>query len=169
MRFLGSRFFQRLRKKVLFLFLTFRYTIKPEASPAPARGRQSSPAGLSECSSETSSTSAPQQRPQPQKTSSAQNAQPQPPSAEDNKCKVRTKPWNLNTKNLKDLLVRTYPSFAQIIISPVSTGLRHTINTNVVSDTQQKRCDLNSGQFSLQKNFLRGSRNEHPHGLPNKT
>ena len=56
-------------------------------------------------------------------------------SAEDNKCKVRTKPWNLNTKNLKDLLVRTYPSFAQIIISPVSTGLRHTINTNVVSDT----------------------------------
>jgi len=111
-----------------------RYTIKPEASPAPARGRQSSPAGLSECSSETSSTSAPQQRPQPQKTSSAQNAQPPPPSAEDNKCKVRTKPWNLNTKNLKDLLVRTYPSFAQIIISPVSTGLRHTINTNVIDE-----------------------------------
>merc|ERR1719385_386757 len=46
----------------------------------------------------------------------------------------RTKPWSLNTKNLKDILVRTYPSFAQIILSPVTTGLRHTMNVNVIEE-----------------------------------
>ena len=47
---------------------------------------------------------------------------------------ARTKPWNLITKNYKDVLVRTYPTFAQIMLSPVTSGLRHTINVNLIEE-----------------------------------
>ncbi len=47
---------------------------------------------------------------------------------------VRTKPWNINTKNYKDVLIRTYPSFAQVILSPTTTGLRNSVNPNVCDE-----------------------------------
>ena len=40
----------------------------------------------------------------------------------------------LVTKHFKDILIRSYPNFVQIIISPVTTGLRHTINANVCDE-----------------------------------
>ena len=42
--------------------------------------------------------------------------------------------YELVTKNFKDILIRSYPSFVQIIISPVTTGLKHTINVNVCEE-----------------------------------
>ena len=40
----------------------------------------------------------------------------------------------LITKHFKDILIRSYPNFVQVIISPVTTGLRHTINPNVCDE-----------------------------------
>jgi len=47
---------------------------------------------------------------------------------------VRSNPWKLNTKNYKDVLIRTYSSFAQIILSPSTTGLKQSINANVCEE-----------------------------------
>ena len=47
---------------------------------------------------------------------------------------VRSNPWKLNTKNYKDVLIRTYSSFAQIIMSPSTTGLKQSINANVCEE-----------------------------------
>ena len=47
---------------------------------------------------------------------------------------VRTKPWNISTKNYKDVLIRTHPSFAQVILSPATTGLKNSINPNVCDE-----------------------------------
>ena len=41
---------------------------------------------------------------------------------------------NLVTKHFKDILIRSYTSFVQIIVSPVTTGLRHTVNANVCDE-----------------------------------
>ena len=40
----------------------------------------------------------------------------------------------LITKHFKDILIRSYPNFVQIILSPVTTGLRHTVNANVCDE-----------------------------------
>ena len=40
----------------------------------------------------------------------------------------------LITKHFKDILIRSYSSFVQIIMSPVTTGLKHTINVNVCEE-----------------------------------
>ena len=41
---------------------------------------------------------------------------------------------NLVTKHFKDILIRSYPNFVQVIMSPVTTGLRHTVNANVCDE-----------------------------------
>ena len=41
---------------------------------------------------------------------------------------------NLVTKHFKDVLVRSYPNFVQVILSPVTTGIRHTVNANVCDE-----------------------------------
>ena len=40
----------------------------------------------------------------------------------------------LVTKHFKDILIRSYANFVQIIISPVTTGLKHTLNANVCEE-----------------------------------
>ena len=40
----------------------------------------------------------------------------------------------LVTKHFKDILIRSYPSFVQIILSPVTTGLKNTMNVNVIEE-----------------------------------
>ncbi len=47
---------------------------------------------------------------------------------------VRTVAWTINAKNYKDILIRTYPTFAQILISPVTTGLKNSLNSNVCEE-----------------------------------
>ena len=42
--------------------------------------------------------------------------------------------WTINSKNYKDILIRTYPTFAQILISPVTTGLKNSLNANVCEE-----------------------------------
>jgi hypothetical protein len=42
--------------------------------------------------------------------------------------------WTINSKNFKDILIRTYPTFAQILISPVTTGLKNSLNSNVCEE-----------------------------------
>jgi len=94
------------------------------------RRQSASPASEISCSSDISSSASTKINPDaavlphplPSKAAAAAAEQP------------RSKVWSLNTKSLKDVLVRTYPSFAQIILSPVTSGLRHTINVNVIEE-----------------------------------
>ena len=37
----------------------------------------------------------------------------------------RTRPWKIVTKHFKDILLRTYSTFVQVILSPSSTGLKN--------------------------------------------
>lgn len=46
----------------------------------------------------------------------------------------RTTPWKLNTKNFKDVLIRTYSTFAQIILSPSTTGIKNSVNPNLLEE-----------------------------------
>ena len=46
----------------------------------------------------------------------------------------RTKPWRIQTKHFKDILLRTYGTFVQIILSPSSTGLKNSVNANVCDE-----------------------------------
>ena len=46
----------------------------------------------------------------------------------------RTKPWRIQTKHFKDILLRTYGTFVQIILSPASTGLKNSVNANVCDE-----------------------------------
>ena len=46
----------------------------------------------------------------------------------------RTTPWRIQSKNFKDILIRTYSSFVQVILSPTTTGLKHSINANVCEE-----------------------------------
>ena len=46
----------------------------------------------------------------------------------------RTKPWRIQTKHFKDILLRTYGTFAQVILSSTSTGLKGSINANVCEE-----------------------------------
>ena len=49
--------------------------------------------------------------------------------------KLQTGPiFNLVTKHFKDISIRSYPNFAQVILSPVTTGIRYTINPNVCDE-----------------------------------
>lgn len=45
--------------------------------------------------------------------------------------------WGINTKHMKDVVVRTYPSFVQVMLAPVTTGLRHTLNANVCEELME--------------------------------
>ena len=47
---------------------------------------------------------------------------------------VRAAPWRIQSKHYKDIQIRTHSSFVQIILSPSSTGLRHSINSNVCEE-----------------------------------
>jgi len=47
---------------------------------------------------------------------------------------VRPVPWRIQSKHYKDIQIRTHSSFVQIILSPSSTGLRHSINSNVCEE-----------------------------------
>lgn len=38
------------------------------------------------------------------------------------------------TKQYKDIVIRSYPNFTQIIVSPTTTGMRHTYNVNVFEE-----------------------------------
>ena len=42
--------------------------------------------------------------------------------------------WKLNTKNFKDVLIRTYSTFAQIILSPSTTGIKNSVNPNLLEE-----------------------------------
>jgi hypothetical protein len=46
----------------------------------------------------------------------------------------RTTPWRIQSKHHKDVLIRTYPSFAQVILNPSTTGLKHSVNMNVCDE-----------------------------------
>ena len=47
---------------------------------------------------------------------------------------VRTAQWRIQSKNYKDIQIRTHSSFVQIILSPATTGIRHSINANVCDE-----------------------------------
>ena len=51
---------------------------------------------------------------------------------------VRSKPWKIQSKHFKDILLRTYSTFVQVILSPSSTGLKNSVNVNVCEEL----CDL---------------------------
>lgn len=42
--------------------------------------------------------------------------------------------WTINSKHYKDILIRPYKSFAQVIMSPVTTGLKNSLNANVCEE-----------------------------------
>ena len=47
---------------------------------------------------------------------------------------IRTRPWKIQTKHFKDILLRTYSTFVQVILSPSSTGLKNSVNINVCDE-----------------------------------
>jgi len=47
---------------------------------------------------------------------------------------VRAVPWRIQSKHYKDIQIRTHSSFVQIILSPATTGIRHSINANVCDE-----------------------------------
>ncbi len=67
---------------------------------------------------------------------------------------VRSVAWTINAKNYKDILIRTYPTFAQILISPVTTGLKNSLNSNVCEELIDALRQVNAVQnFAVKSNM----------------